>query len=374
MSYWQSDPPGELRIPVARPRLPTAAQIAPYLRRIDDAQWYSNSGPLVHELEARLAQHCGPGADAASVCNATIGLTLALLAHDLPPGQLCMVPAWTFAATAHAVELAGLVPWIVDVAPESWALEATAARDFLRAAPGPVAAIMPVSPFGAPLDFAPWEEFREETGLAVVVDAAAAFDTIRASEIPTVVSLHATKLLGAGEGGFVVSTSASFAEGIRKRMNFGFWNSRESKVRSLNGKVSEYTAAVGLSALDRWPETRRDFERVARSYAAGLARESSLKLQPDLGDSWVTSTIVLEAPAGRSETIALALADARIGTRRWWGGGLSRHRAFAHCPKTMTRQTDLLADSTIGLPCYRDLADEEIAEISEIILTGGRTR
>ena len=49
-----------------------------------------------------------------------------------------MVPAWTFAATGHAIQLAGLVPWIVDVDPASWALEPFAAREFLRRAPGPV--------------------------------------------------------------------------------------------------------------------------------------------------------------------------------------------------------------------------------------------
>ena len=80
-----------MSIPVARPRLPTTDEIASYLRRIDASRWYSNGGPLVQEFEERLAQHFSDGsARVATVANATIGLAVALLAHDLPHESLCM--------------------------------------------------------------------------------------------------------------------------------------------------------------------------------------------------------------------------------------------------------------------------------------------
>ena len=98
----------------------------------------------VEEFEARLAAHAG-GGSVAAVANATVGLTLAPACQRSCAGFLCMVPAWTFAATGHAIELAGLVPWIVDVDAKSWALEPVAARELLRDAPGPVEAVMPVA-------------------------------------------------------------------------------------------------------------------------------------------------------------------------------------------------------------------------------------
>src|ERR1039458_2512438 len=70
---------------------------------------------------------------------------------------------------------------------------------------GKVGAVIAVSPFGAPLEIAPWRDLQEQTGMPVVVDAAAGFDTAGDSPIPQVVSLHATKILGAGEGGFVAT-------------------------------------------------------------------------------------------------------------------------------------------------------------------------
>jgi dTDP-4-amino-4,6-dideoxygalactose transaminase len=365
--YWHSDTPGELSIPVAKPRLPTASEITPYLHRIDQSQWYSNNGPLVQEFEERLAEQFGGGTTrVATVANATIGLTLALIAQELPRESLCMVPAWTFAATGHAIALAGLTPWVVDVDPASWALEPPAAHELLPRAPGKVSAIVPVSPFGAPVDYEGWEAFRDVTGVAVVIDAAAAFDTVRATSVPAVVSLHATKVFGVGEGGVILTRQADFAQEIQKRSNFGFWYSRESKVQSLNGKLSEYTAAVGLAALDSLPKIRGDLERVARAYQAGLSKQET-KLQPGLGQSWIASTIVAQTPNDAADAVGDALTKRGIGSRRWWGGGLHRHRAFANCPRHETRQAEQLADSTIGLPCWRDLPNDTIADICAVV-------
>ncbi len=366
-SYWQSDPAHDVTIPVAKPRLPSFDQVAPYLRRIDQTQWYSNGGPLVQELERRLEAHVGAGvAQVTTVANATLGLALALMAYDLPAGSLCLVPAWTFAATGHAIELAGLIPWIVDVDIDSWTLKPGGALKMLDDAPGVVSAVMPVSPFGAPVCTEKWEKFRERTKLPVVIDAAAAFDSIQASSIPAVVSLHATKLLGLGEGGFIVTIDPNYIEEIQKRANFGFWNSREATVRSLNGKMSEYAAAVGLAALDIWNETRADFARVASSYRAAL-ENAEVDLPHDFGRSWVSSTVIVSAPKVGADALANALAEKGIGSRRWWGGGLHRHRAFEACPRMPTPNTDRLVENVIGLPCWRDLSDEQVTQICKIV-------
>jgi dTDP-4-amino-4,6-dideoxygalactose transaminase len=366
-SYWRYEAAVDLDLPVAKPRLPLANEILPYLRRIDQSRWYSNSGPLIQEFEARLATHAGQGAVAA-VANATVGLTLALLTYDLPLGSLCMVPAWTFAATGHAIQLAGLVPWIVDADAASWALEPVAARKLLREAPGLVSAVIPVSPFGQPIDFAGWSSFRDATGLAVVIDAAAMFDTIRAQSVPAVVSLHATKVLGVGEGGFVVGTDAAFIQELQKRANFGFWGSREATVRSLNGKMSEYAAVVGLAALDTWDKTRADFVRVAAAYRETLAGQPKVTLQEGFGERWVSSTVMVSVAEPGAGELARVLSTKGIATRRWWGGGLHRHAAFAKCPRHRTANTESLAESVLGLPCWRDLPNDKIDAICELVL------
>ncbi len=365
----EKEPLSNPRIPVARPRLPSRDAILPYLDRIDQSRWYSNSGPLVQELQNRLAEKGGHGsARAAVVSNATIGITLALLAHDLPPGSYCMLPSWTFAATAHAIRLAGLVPWLVDVCETTWALEASIAINLLGQAPAPISAVVPVSPFGAPVDVAAWEDFRDKSGIPVIIDAAAGFDSIRPGKVPVVISLHATKVLGLGEGGYVLSTDQSLIEEIQKRGNFGFWNTREATVPAFNGKLSEYGAAVGLASLDQWPEIRADFELVAMSYRKVLEGQDKLTLQPGYGTKWITSTTVIHSQVDSASTLASALNRHDIGWRRWWGGGLHHHRAFRHLLRTEIPVTNTLAERTLGLPCWRELPSENVEQICQILL------
>ena len=90
-------------------------------------------------------------------------------------------------------------------------------------------------------------------------------------------------------------------------------------------------------------------------------------LQNGLGESWVASTISIAAPTTGAEAIARALADEKIGSRRWWGGGLHRHAAFAYFPRTATKDTDYLVESVIGLPCWPDLDDPTIARICDAV-------
>src|SRR5262245_38332228 len=138
-------------IPIMRPRLPAAASLARYLEAIDAAHIYSNFGPLTRSLEERFAARFGlAAANVTTVANATIGLILALTALGPKPGTLCVMPAWTFVASAHAAVMAGLVPYFIDVDPNTWALDPDRASAAIAQAPGPVGAIMPVVPFGCP--------------------------------------------------------------------------------------------------------------------------------------------------------------------------------------------------------------------------------
>jgi len=238
-------------IPVARPLLPNTDSLIPYLRRIDASRIYTNFGPLVHELESNLAEHHGSSCGTvATVANATIGMVLALQARGRAEKPFCMVPAWTFAATAHAAVLAGQIPVFIDVDLDDWATTPAIAEKALAACSMPIGSLIVVMPFGKPIDLRAWENFEERTGVFVVIDAAAAFDSLRATSIPAVVSLHATKILGTGEGGYVVSADSELTSEIRRRSNFGFRGSRTAAVGATNAKLSEYAAAVGVASPD----------------------------------------------------------------------------------------------------------------------------
>jgi len=339
------------------------------LKSIDASRLYSNFGPLVVSLEDRLAEHYGLNqGTVATVANATLGLAIALAVQQLPPGTLCAMPAWTFVASAHAAVMAGLVPYFVDVDPETWALDPNKLFDDLSRAPAPVGAIMPVMPFGFPLDIAAWEAFRSRTGIAVVIDAAAAFDSLVPGAVPSVVSVHATKALGIGEGGFVISTDAAFKRAVRMRANFGFEGSRQAQTAAFNAKLSEYHAAVGHAALDEWEQTRAEWSNAANAYQRALRGFDQVRLQQGFGKTWISTTCLLSFAQPAIDRIEQSLADVGIETRRWWGTGAHTHPATASFPRTATPVTDALARSTLAVPFYRDIGAVEISRIAEVVL------
>lgn len=349
---------------IMRPKLPEALAIIPYLRRIDEARAYSNFGPLNTEFEERLAISYGAAEPVATTAsNATVALTMALDAFSSPRGSLCIMPAWTFVASAHAAISAGLTPYFLDVDPATWALDAEATAAALASAPGDVGAVMPVSPFGLPLDIGAWEWFRRRTGIPVVIDAAAGFDTARPSSIPTVVSLHATKALGVGEGALVLSTDADFLRDMRARANFGFLGSREARTAAVNAKLSEYHAAVGLAALDEWPQARAEWLGVAAGYRQALT-SNEFTLQPGFGESWVGSVCMLQLSEPNAAQAEKALTSVGVETRRWWGRGAHLHPATAGYPRTALPVTERLAEASLAAPFWRDLPSSAIETVA----------
>jgi dTDP-4-amino-4,6-dideoxygalactose transaminase len=192
-------------IPVLVPHLPSADQILPYLRRIDTNRTYSNCGPLSREfakaLAARFATRGGE-AGVTLICNGTSAIELALRSRARPGLRYCLMPSYTFIASVHAVTNAGLDPFLVDVDERSLALTPSIAMQVIRRMPELPAAVLVISACGAPPDLPAWEALEHETGIPVVFDAAAAATSIKTSGYqPQCVSLHATKVLGIGEGG-----------------------------------------------------------------------------------------------------------------------------------------------------------------------------
>jgi dTDP-4-amino-4,6-dideoxygalactose transaminase len=356
---------------VFRPLLPIAAQVLPYLERIDATRWYSNFGPLVHEFEQRLAVHFDVAPDQiAVVANATLGLATSLATAPPGLGDTVPMPAWSFPATALAALAAGFTPCFLDVEPTSWALEPDSVPDELARRSR---AVVPVAPFGARPDLASWVTWSGENGVPVVVDAAACFDSLASLSVPegapvaVVVSLHATKVLGIGEGGVVISNDPSWILRARRFINFGITKTRRSDVLGTNAKLSEYGAAVGLAALDIWPESRRRWMKVAGDFSARLAN-AGLEAQPGFGRTAATPYCVADFKRAKTCERALdALTGARIETRRWWGHGQHENPALGALERRDLHVTDSLAARTLGLPFWIDIEARDVDEIFAVL-------
>jgi dTDP-4-amino-4,6-dideoxygalactose transaminase len=357
-------PATRARVPAMRPLLATADRVLPYLRRIDAQRIYSNYGPLVQEFEVRLGTHFGtaPGtvASASSGLAALVGAILGSVGRATAARPLAVVPAYTFIATATAVELCGFEPVLADVDADTWQLGAEhvrAAADLDR-----VGLVVPVAPYGRPVAQAPWREFAAATGIPVVIDGAACFDTLTADgdtaglgELPVALSFHATKTLGVGEGGAVVCTDAARLDHIGRALNFGFHSVRDCRAPNTNGKLSEYHAALGLAELDGWDGKRDAFRRVAAAYRAALAAEGlgdRLVATPDIALNYV---LFRADDAGHAQRACERLDAAGLEYRFWYGLGLHRQSYYAGAAPLPRPATDALAGRLLGLPTAPDL-------------------
>jgi len=358
-------------IPIHRPQLPTAEDIFPYLKRIDEARWYSNFGQLLREFEARTASLFDLlPTQITTAGNGTLVLTAILRALDLPANTLCLMPSWTFIATAAAAHYAGLVPYFVDVDAETQALDPEQTKEAIKHAPGQVSAVIVVAPFGAPINQEAWAIFQNETGIPVIIDAAAGFDAVmnspsmRVGIIPTMVSLHATKVFGIGEGGIVISKDKELIQKIKSVVSFGFHGGREAQLKGMNAKLSEYSAAVGLASLDNWNKTRISWQSVRDFYIERLNKNNIVHF---LNKNWISGTCNVLFP-GKAKLIGQKLIDKGIDTRQWWLDGCHKHEAYQHFPKMDELEvTNWLSDSVIGLPYSIDITKEQIDHICDVI-------
>jgi len=354
-------------IPLLVPMMPALDDLEPYLRRIDAARWYTNFGPLVQELEARLSTHLQLAADSAVVttANATLALELALASLDLPAGARVLVPALTFAASATAIVRAGLTPVFCDVDEHSWQLTPDLA---LRALPAHApAAVMPVATYGRAQEPAGWVNFTARTGLPVVIDAAGAFGNQQtATGLTVVFSLHATKVLSAGEGGVIVA-DAPMAARMRRATNFGI-DPVDGIVGRIgtNAKLSEYHAAAGLASLDRWDDTWHQRVRLHGQYLQVLAQvlgdRITLQDRPAGGIYSILPLLVDRRVS--AEVVATRLAEDGIDSRQWYIPSLERHTAFAEFPVAgPLHVTNRLNQHLLALPFHLHLTDDDVNRV-----------
>jgi len=353
------------RIALLEPSLPTAAELLPWLEQIDSARRYTNFGPLCRRLETELAASLATDCEVVAVSSGTLGIELALAAWRLPQGARVLLPALSFVATATALMRAGLVPVFADVDPDNWCLT----PEIARAAAEQIDAVLPVAVFGRALNPALWDAFTADTGLSVLIDAAGAYgNQLPGRRTAAVFSMHATKALAAGEGGFVACPDPDLARAIRTGSNFGFdyENPRPGVVQhaGTNAKLSEYHAAVGLAALTAWPAQCAQRIDLAKTYATELRELGDKIILQDDGAPWSRSVFVLRAPSGIDATTVTALTELGVESRRWYWPPLHRHPAFADCERIGDlARTEMLAAQLIGLPFHLHLDDDDVARV-----------
>lgn len=373
-----------LTIPYLIPDMPSAEEIMPFLREIDGNRWYTNFGPLVTKLHERILQtHFSDDRVNLLLCSTgTAALELGLQAMGLKKGARILVPAFTFPASANAIQNCGFEPVFCDVDENSWVLTPDIALDAI--ARSDIHAVMPVAALGRPLSADAWDEFCDKTGLPVLIDAAAALGSQQVGKrIVVAYSMHATKAFGIGEGGLLAAFDEDLIARARRICNFGM-DARGQVVRQgTNGKLSEYHAAVGLAQIARWSDRQLKRARVDAIYQAFMRPFHHLwVMQSYVDQKAINAGVLVSHPVRHNRTtmpvrlrqsvgvsvqdIQDALASHGIGTRLWYNPGLHQHPHWEHCERVgrFGQQALVTVDSlnkqVIGLPFHNFLTSDEI--------------
>lgn len=331
-----------------------------YLAEIEEVGIYGNFGPQVNAMETEFSELVGvPNSQLVSASNATLALQGAMLVLGC---QSWVVPSWSFAATAHSALLQDAKVYFGDVQANTWALSPSGVES------GEGAVV--TAPFGAQVTIG--QEWNHVS--ALVIDAAAAVGAFPVicegfnRPWATVVSLHATKVLGIGEGAFVVFSTAELASRFRQWTNFGFFGSRESESPGTNAKLSEVSAAIARLRLARWAEERSTWQST-RLYVHELCARLGIN-PPFSSKSWISPYWIVDLPSADTKSrLVRRLALESIETRDWWSSGCHNMPAFAGIEhRHPLKVTEHLASVSVGLPYFRSISERELDAIGSILL------
>lgn len=346
------------------PDMPIAEQVLPFLQKIDEARVYSNGGPLVQELEAMFANYFKVERNqVCAVTNATLGLMAAIKVHSESSLEVVELPSFTFTASASACLMSGVSSRFVDIDDE-----------FRMTPSGQSRFIMDVLPFGAGLRNSSWYNQYAYT----VIDAAASVDALNefgtyfkpVSPVVIVVSLHATKMLGAGEGGIVYSNNLEILSRIRRYCNFGFdqlKGARSSNSPGSNFKMSEYSAAVALASFSRWQDIRQDAIQ-RNQLAQEICRRTGFLVHSAMEEGLATPYWIIRSHTPDAITsLSAASKHYKIGTRKWWENGCHKMPAYSSISRSTLPMTEKVSKRYLGLPFHRHLTDGDWNRIESFL-------
>jgi dTDP-4-amino-4,6-dideoxygalactose transaminase len=366
------------KLHVGRPNIGDRARLLERINGILDRRWLTNNGCQVQEFEQRVAEIAGVK-HCIATCNGAVALEIVIRALDLK-GEV-IVPAFTFVATAHALQWQEITPVFADIDPATHLLDPESVERMITPR---TSAILGVHLWGQGCEVGALEAVARRRGLKLLFDAAHAFGcTHRGRMIGSfgdaeVFSFHATKFVNCLEGGAVVTNDDELARRVRLMKNFGFLGYDKVDYVGTNGKLDEFSAAMGLTSLESMDRFVAANRRNYLLYREGLAGLPGITLlPPEEGERCNHQYVILEIAAGdcpisRDDLLDLLWTE-NVLARRYFYPGCHRMEPYrSHFPHAgmLLPNTELVASRVLVMPTGETIGAAEIATICEIIRLG----
>jgi dTDP-4-amino-4,6-dideoxygalactose transaminase len=358
---------------LVRPILPPISEVVEGLETLYETRMFTNQGAFVRTLEERIAEklnvrHC------ALFCNCTIAMMC--LFQTLGLRGKVLVPSFTFAATTQALLWQGITPQFVDI---DRAGLTVCPEEVEKQITEETSAIFPVNVFGSCCNHDRLSDIARKHSLPLLYDSAQSFGTrykgrpVGSLGDAEAFSFHATKIFHTGEGGCITTDDPDFYERLCKVRNFGFEGYLNCTGPGINGKMSEFSALIGLKLLDHLESHIRQRRWVFQHYQESLRHIPGIGLPPvheniESNCSYFNVMIFPEKFGLNNVELNYALSAERIVTRCYFFPPVHRTRYYQSLFEGKIPElpnTDWAALHTLCLPVYSDMQASELGMIIE---------
>ncbi len=354
-------------IPITKPFLPPQEEYEKYLDGIWTRNWLTNMGPLASELEMKLKYYLDVK-HLLFVGNGTIALQMAIKALNLKD-EIITTP-FSFIATTSSIVWEGCKPVFVDIDKNTLNIDPSKIEVAITEK---TTAILATHVYGNPCDVLAIEKIAVKHNLKVIYDGAHAFGVnilgrsiFEFGDI-SICSLHATKLYHSIEGGLLITKDPDLLKKLAFIRNFGFNGPDNFIELGINGKNSEFHAAMGLVNLDYIEAIHEKRKLLTESYDLYLKKLNTRKpnWNSEATINYAYYPLVFENEELMLKSITI-LNGYEIFTRRYFYPSLAK--VLPYLEPTEMPITDLIAKRVLCLPLFYDLSIEEVKLICRILL------
>jgi dTDP-4-amino-4,6-dideoxygalactose transaminase len=359
---------------VTQPYLPPLEELIPHLQAIWDSRILTNGGPYHQRLERALCAYLEVE-HVSLFTNGTVALVTALQALRIS-GEVITTP-YSFVATAHSLLWNGIKPVFVDIEPDTLTLD----PEKIEAAITPqTTAIMPVHCYGNPCKVEAIQRIADNYNLRIIYDAAHAFGVLyqggsilKYGDL-SVLSFHATKVFNTFEGGAIVSPDTKTKQRIDHLKNFGFVDEVTVVAPGINGKMSEFNAALGMLQLKHVKESIARRGEIETAYRARLRNIHGIRCLPG-AESTVSNhayfpiLVNAEYPLTR-EGLYSKMRENGVYARRYFFPLISEFPMYRGLPSARRENLPIATDTAskvLCLPIHPQLSDADIERVTECL-------
>lgn len=356
----------KFKIPIYKPYLPKKEAYFAKINRIWKDRMLSNFHKNAQQMEKLISKYLRTS-NVAIVSGADIGLIISLAVLNLKAGDEVIVSAYTFNSTANSILWNGLTPMFADIDRNTLTIDP---NDVERKITPKTRAIIGTHVFGNPCKVEELRNIANKFSLHLLFDAAASFGSCyKNKKVGTlgdieVMSFSGTKIVSSAEGGAIIVRDAKLMNKIVRARNYGFIGDYNTRRIGINGKISEFNAALGcltLPKINSWVSKRNRTAKKYRNLLKNVGDISFQQIEKDCISTYNDFVILTE----KSDSLQNYLSKTGIQTIKYFFP-INKMDLYRKYYKTLP-VTDEIYNKCLCLPIYNEIREEEVEFVAKTI-------